>query len=184
MAVKSWFNLFFSLETFPLSSYIHFSMMPLTQLGHFLVALFRLSIFESPDIPWDRRRVRQEMNFGDIVQLIVDRWEQVPEANGIEMVPGMAKVTKDGVWSEPSWFHAMKRVLVVRSLWEAKVAAMTVADADRAGGLKPEESEGVNGLGEPGMQQMDGMEFGGMNVDLLDDAWIQDILGGGYDFGF
>ncbi|KAH8756431.1 hypothetical protein F5882DRAFT_385163 [Hyaloscypha sp. PMI_1271] len=163
---------------------LYFSMIPLTQMGHFLFALFRLSIFESPDVPWDRRRVRQEMNFGDIVQLVVDRWEQVTEANRIEIVPEMAKVTKDGAWSEPSWFHAMKRVLVLQGLWEAKVAAMTAADVDRAGGLKPQESEGINELGGPGMQQMDGMEFGGMNVDLLDDDWIQDMLGGGYDFGF
>ena len=57
----------------------------LTQMAHCLVALYRLSTFESPDIPWDRQRVRQELDLGDIIKLIADRWEQVPAAAGIEM---------------------------------------------------------------------------------------------------
>jgi hypothetical protein len=153
-------------------------------MGHCLVALFCLSTFESPDVPWDRQRVRQEMNFGDMVQLIVDRWEQAPQANGIEMSPATVEFTDDGVFSEQSWFHAMKRILVVKNLWEAKVATMTAADAERAGGLIPEHGGGMNGLGAADMQQMDAMEFGGMNIDLLDDTWVKDMLGGGSDFGF
>jgi hypothetical protein len=125
------------------------------------------------------------MNFGDIVQLVVDRWEQFHEANGIKMSPRTVEVTtEDDVSSEQSWLHAMKRIVVLRSLWEAKLAAMTAADAEKAGGLMPEENGGMNGLGGPGMQQMDAMEFGGVNVDLFDDAWIKDMLGGGSDFGF
>ncbi|KAE9373028.1 hypothetical protein N431DRAFT_544205 [Stipitochalara longipes BDJ] len=184
IAVKSWFNTFFSLEAFPLSCYTHISMLPLTQMAHCLVALFRLSTFESPGVPWDRQRVRQEMDFGDIVQLIVDRFDKIPQASGIEVSPGRVEVTEDGQKSEQSWFYEMRRILVVRPLWEAKVAAMTGVIAERTGGLGPQNNSAVNECGGLGMQQMDNMDFGGMNVDMLDDNWIRDMLGGGYDFGF
>jgi hypothetical protein len=158
--------------------------MPLTQMAHCLVALFRLSTFESPGILWDRERVRQEMDFGDIVQLIVDRWDELPEANGIEMGPERVEVTEDGQMSEQSWFHAMKKLLVVRNLWDVKVAAMTAVSAQGASGLGQQYNSTLNGGGELGMHQMDNLEFYGMNVDMLDDNWIRDMLGGGYDAGF
>ncbi len=68
------------------------------------------------------------MDFGDTVQLIFDRWEQVPEANGIEIGAGRPEVTKDGYEAEQPWFHSMKRILLLKSLWEAKIAGMTAVD--------------------------------------------------------
>jgi hypothetical protein len=124
------------------------------------------------------------MNFGDVVQLVVDRWEQVPEASSFEMSPVAVEVTEDGVFSEQSWFHAMKKILVVKNFWEAKVAAMEATDSEKAGKLMSEDNGALNGIGGPIVLQMDAMEFGGLNLDLLDDAWIKDMLGGGPDFGF
>jgi hypothetical protein len=123
------------------------------------------------------------MDFGDIVKLIVDRWEQVPEANGIEMSPGRAEITEDGQESEQPLFHAMKKLLAVKSLWDMKVAAMTAADASEgASGLVPEEHGAAGGAWGPGMHIMDSLEFGPMNMEMLDDNWIRDMLGGGFDF--
>jgi len=157
-------------------------MVPLTQIAHCLVALFRLSTFDSPDIPWDRQRIREEMDFGDMVQLIFDRWEQVPEANGIENGAGRSEVTEDGYESEQSWFHSMKRILRLKGLWEAKVTAMTAMDApEMSGGLGTDNNVNLNGVWVPGTQMMDALEFGPMNMEMLDDTWIRDMLGG-YDF--
>lgn len=209
-AVQSWFNTFFCPESFPLSSYTHFSMATLTQMGHCLVGLFRLSTFEAPDIPWDRRRVRQEMDLGDIIKHIVESWEQLPIVAGIEIprsASGKGDITKlivdswenvprvasieiprsggqragergDTQMFEGSWFYAMKGLLVVRSCWEAKVAAMTAADAEREGGPRPEDNGTANEFGIAGSQQMGALDFGAMNLDLMDDTWIRDMLGG------
>ena len=157
-------------------------MMPLTQMAHCLVALFRLSTFESPEVVWDRERIRQEMDLGDILKLIVNRWDEIPESNGIEMLPGRVEATEDGQMSEQSWFHAMKKLLVVLNFWEAKVAAMTAVNSQVGNGVGQQYHPAVND-GGLGIQQMDNLDFGGMNVDMLDDVWIRDMLGG-YDFGF
>jgi hypothetical protein len=180
-AVKSWFNIFFSLEAFPLSSYTLFSMTVLTQSAHCLVSLFRLSTFESPDTPWDRQRVRQELDFGDLIKLLVERCEQVALAEGMEVAPRRASEREDGLWPEGSWLHAMNKLLVVRSVWDVKIAAMAAADAERESGPGPEHNGGLNGFGAHGPQQMDPLEFGNMDMDMLDDTWIRDLLGGGYE---
>jgi len=183
-AVKSWFNIFLSLESFPLSCYPHFSMTVLTQIAHSLVALFRLSTFESPDTPWDCQRVRQELDFGEVIQLVVDRCEQVPSAVGIEMGPRRASEREDGLWPEGSWLHTMNKLLVVRGVWEAKIAAMAAPDAEREDGPGPEHNGTLNGFGVHGTQHMDALDFGGLDIDMLDDNWIRDMLGGGYDNNF
>lgn len=152
----------------------------LTQMGHFLVALFRLSTFEAPDIPWDRQRVRHEIDLGDTIKHIVESWEQVPEVAGMDATPRLGERGDGQLW-EGSWVHAMKGLLLVKSCWEAKVAAMTATDAERGGGLGPEDDGAANGLGIPGLQQMDDLEFGAMNLDMLDDTWVRDMFGG-YDF--
>jgi hypothetical protein len=123
--------------------------------------------------------VRQEMDFGDVVKLVVDRWDQLPQANGIEVLP---ERTENSQELDQSWFHAMRRILVIKNLWEAKAGAMVASDAERTGGLGTEENGIPNGFAEPGMQPA--WEFGGVNLDLLDDIWMRDMLGGNYDFNF
>ncbi|KAF4631334.1 hypothetical protein G7Y89_g6795 [Cudoniella acicularis] len=178
IAVKSWFNIFFCLESLPLFRYRHFSMAILTQLGHCLVALFRLSTFEAPDISWDRQRVRREVDLADIVKRILDGLEQAPQVAGIEMNPRLVSEREGGQLLKGSWFYVKKVLLVVKNCWEAKFAAMNAADAEREGGPGPEDNDAVNEFGIPGSQQMDALEFGAMNMDMLDDTWMRDLLGG------
>ena len=59
---------------------------------------------------------------------------------------------------------------------------MTAADAERESGLGAEDDGAANGLGIPGQQQMEALEFGAMNMDTLDDIWMRDLMGGGYEF--
>jgi len=152
----------------------------LTQTCHCLIALFRLSIFEAPDIPWDCQRVRQEIDLGDVVKIIVARLEQVPQVAGIEMSPQLVGESGE---LEGTWFYAMKGLLMVKGCWEAKVAAITAADVGREDESPSEDNMHLNvnenGVVEP--QQIDALDFGAMNIDMLDDTWIRDILGG-YDF--
>lgn len=116
--------------------------------------------------------MRQELDLGDIVKLMADRWEQVPPAAGIEM--GSRRVGERGdQCSGDPWSHTRKRILGIGNWWEAKVAAMTAADAERESGLRAEV---------PGQQQMEALEFGAMNMDTLDDIWMRDLMGGGYEF--
>ena len=84
---------------------------------------------------------------------------------------------------EGSWLYGMRGLSVVRSYWEAKVASMAVAESERKAGLELEAS-GNNAMydfGIPALEHVDTQEFGAMNLDNLDEAWIRDILGG-YDF--
>jgi hypothetical protein len=153
-------------------------------MAHCLVTLFRLSTFEYPDIPWNRQRVREELDFGKIVQLIVDRFAQVPQASGLELSPRIIHIIEHGTESEQPWFHTMGRIMVLRSLWEAKVTAMTLAEAEKESGRLSNDNEAMVGLGGPSMHHMEPMDFGVMNIDMSDDSWIRDMLGGGYDLGF
>jgi hypothetical protein len=123
---------------------------------------------------------------GDITKLIVDSWEHVPRVAGIEIHrSGGEKGSERGNAQlfEGSWFYAMKGLLVVRSCWDAKVAAMAAADAEREGGTGSEDNGTANEFRIPGSQQMGALDFGAMNIDMMDDSWIRDMLGG-YDLNF
>lgn len=153
----------------------------LTQMAHCLVALFRLSTFEAADIPWDCQRVRRELDLGDTVKRIVDIWEQVPLAMGIELNPRLVAERDNGQLFEGSWLYGMRGLLLVRNYWEAKAAAMAAADAERNGTPELEVDGAMYDNGMPRSDQMDALEFGAMHMDILDDTWVRDILGG-YDF--
>jgi hypothetical protein len=124
------------------------------------------------------------MHFGNVIKLVVNRREKVPSVVGIEMAPRRVAEREDGLWPEGSWLLAINKLLVVGNLWEAKIAAMEAADAEKGDGLGPEQNGVGNGFGVPGPQYMDALEFGGMDMDMLDDTWIRDMLGGGYECNF
>ncbi len=182
---KSWFATFLSLDSFPLSCYPQMSMAILAQMAHCLVALFRLSTFESPNVLWDRQRVRQELDLGEVVKLMSDRWGGVSAAAGLD-TSGM------GENGEDLWILT-KRFMGIGNWWEMKVAAAAAAatEAEREGGRGVAVGHGngngnevVDGLGVPGPQQMEAMDFAAMNVDFLEDVWIKDLLAGGCEFTF
>lgn len=180
-AVKSWFETFFCLEKSFALSYVHYSMAMVTQMGHNLMALFRLSTLEAPDIAWDCQRLRRELDLGEIVKRIIDSWEQVPQAVGIDMKSIRESQSGDAQARNRPCYYAIRVLYVVRSCWETKVAAMAAADAEHNGASGVGNDGIMNEFGTSGLQQADTWDFGAMNMDMLDDAWMRDILGG-YDF--
>ncbi|OBT73988.1 hypothetical protein VF21_05994 [Pseudogymnoascus sp. 05NY08] len=169
-AVKSWFGVFLSLDAFPLARYPHVSISTLTQLGHCLAALYRLTSFESADVAWCGGRVRVELDIGDVTRLLAERWDAVSRADW------------GGEGLDP-WPHATKRALGIGSWWEAKVAKLGPRDTDGGSVGGPKVLEAVAGPGVPEQQSIEALEFdGAVDIDILDDPWMMDLLGGGYDF--
>ncbi|KFY75166.1 hypothetical protein V499_04865 [Pseudogymnoascus sp. VKM F-103] len=169
-AVKSWFGVFLSLDAFPLARYPHVSIATLTQLGHCLAALYRLTTFESADVAWCGGRVRAELDIGDVTRLLAERWDAVSRADW------------GGEGLDP-WPHATKRALGIGSWWEAKVAKLGPRDTDLASGVGAKVIEAVARQGMPVHQSVEPLEFDdAVDIDILDDPWMMDLLGGGYDF--
>lgn len=140
----------------------------LTQMAHCLGALFSLSTFESPDVPWDRQRVRQELDLGEMVKLMLGRWKGVPAAPGLD-TGGMGEKGED-LWT------LTKRSMGIGNWWETKVAAAAAAaaESEREGGHDVAMGHGngngnevVNGFGVLGQQQMEARDFAAMNMDPL-----------------
>jgi hypothetical protein len=173
-STKAWLTTFFSLESFPLASYPLISTAIFSQLAHCLVALFRLNTFESPDVPWDRQKVKQELDLKDILKLWIERWEQVPAATGL--VTSMMSGEEDDIWS-----FTREKILAISSWYELKLAAMSTADADKQTRQGLEENGGLNRSMESLQQQTD-MDFSTVNLEAFDDTWIGDLLGGGFEF--
>jgi hypothetical protein len=139
-----------------------------------MVALFRLSTFETPGIPWDRQRVIAELNFGELIRTWAERWEGVPNAAGLD-------INKEGENEESPWCYTRKLLLVILNWWEVKIAPKIAADTRKSGGQGTEENTAMDTTKTPGQQPME-MDFAVANLDLLDDVWMKDILGGGYEF--
>jgi len=182
-AVKSSFEIFFSLDHFPPSCYPQTSMAIFAQVAHCLATLFRLSTFDSPDVPWDRQLVRQELDLGEIARLLADRWGEVPAAAGLDM-SGIGENEVD------LWNVSKKRFMGIANWWETNVAAAAAAAAgtgagsDGAGGVVVEHGNGteaVNGWCS-GQKQMEAANFAATNTDFLDDAWMRDLFAGDYEF--
>jgi hypothetical protein len=169
---KAVFETYFSLDYFPLASYPDISLAFFTYLAHSLVALFRLSTFESPDIPWDRHRVIQELDMKEVLRLWSLRWSQVPAAAGLE------ESERNGGNSDV-WTYTKDKLTSISAWFELKMASMSAADDERHNGRASEGSETLNGS-LPVQHQMD-VDFPTINFDPLDEAWMRDMLGG-FDF--
>lgn len=181
--VKAWFNTFFSLEAFPLSCYLHLSMAIFSQLARCLVTLYSLSTFAAVGVPWDRQRVAQELNLGAIIKLIADRWELVLPAAGIEQGSRQSlRNCNNGQIPEDPWSNTKKKVSDIGKWWEAKVAAMYAADLDKRNGVSVDSSISQSAE-QPEQQDVDNMfEYGPVDMEMVNDNWLRDLMGGGYDF--
>jgi hypothetical protein len=73
-SIKSWFDIFFE---FPLSAYIGISFPFFAQLGHCVVALYRLSTLEDPG--WDKDLLRQTADLLQILDRIIDNIRRVKD---------------------------------------------------------------------------------------------------------
>jgi hypothetical protein len=170
-ATKSWHAIFFNEDIFPLSSFPHVSMAIHIQTGHVMVALFRLTTFESPGVDWNRHRVLEELHFGEFTKTWVRKWEGVPAAAGLETT--MACGSDDGPWC-----CTAKAVTAISQWWDAKVAPKLAAEA---GSQNSQGNGSANTISIPDQQQAEPLGFGMMDVDFTDDAWMRDFLGGGFE---
>ncbi|KAF2103661.1 hypothetical protein NA57DRAFT_50533 [Rhizodiscina lignyota] len=172
-AVKTWFTVFFTLDEFPLSCYPYISMITHSQAAHCMVALFRLTTFESPGIPWDRQRVRREFDFGQVIRTWLERWEGAPAAAGLDA----------SVWSNvdgPPWAATRKYLSAIINWWEAKIAPRLVTEVN---GMRVQDDTAsiVRTMYTDG-SQLEPVEHADQNLEFLDDEWMRDVLGPGYDF--
>lgn len=178
-SVKSWFNLFFDLDAFPITSYPHISMAIVTQMTHCIIALYRLSTFEAPGIFWDRKIIVQELSFAYVARLMAERRKQVPLASGLE-IDACFDGDKDGsLCSLNPWSQSRRKAVGIAHWWEAKVAAIMGTDAEGESSVDTERNGAANGTGVPGQHPVEPFEFEGLNMDMLDDSWIMDLMGGG-----
>lgn len=187
-ATKSWFTLFVSADILPLSSYAEMPMSLMSQMAHFIVALYRLSTFESPGVSWDRQLVREEVDLGVMISILTEKWGGVPAAAGLDTSgPGVHNV----------WMLTNRMLGKVASWWEMKVvapaaaaAASAAADAEsRLGGQdltighgNAGGNEALHGFGAQGQLPMQDIDFGATNIDLLDDIWMRDLLAGDFPY--
>lgn len=158
----------------------------MAQMAHFIVALYRLTTFECPGVSWDRQLVRQEVDLGVMINVLTERWGRVPAAAGLDTSgPGVNNI----------WMLTNRMLGKIASWWEMKVvapaaaAAAAAADAEgrcdqnltvghgNAGG-----NEGLHGFGVQGQLPMQDIDFGGTNMDLLDDVWMRDLFAGDFPY--
>ena len=107
-------------------------------------------------------------SIGDVTRLLAERWDAVSRADGDE----------EGLHP---WPHATKRALGIGSWWEGKVSKLGPRTSDGVSGEGGEVREAVAGPVVPEQQQIEALEFDAVDIDILDDPWMMDLLGGGYD---
>lgn len=112
--------------------------------------------------------MRAELDIGDVTRLLAERWDTVSRVDG------------GGEGLDP-WPHATKRALGIGSWWEGKVARLGPRDTDGGSSSGEKVSEAVGSTGVPEQQQIELLGFDAVDIDILDDPWMMDLLGGGYD---
>lgn len=171
--MKTWFSIYFDLSIFPISSYPHFAMSTLAQIAHGIVTLYRLSTLDSSTLGfvWDTKMVRRELDLGNLVSILTERWGQVP------LVVGFTGA-EDGIGC---WHYIKIRTAAIGRWWEGKLAAEAVEAEKQKEKDRQKEQEGSNfeGTGKEGQfspYQAEPTDFGAMDLDLLDDTWIRDFM--------
>jgi len=172
-AVKSFFSIFFNTNNFPLQCYPYISVGTHFQAAHCIVVLFRLTTFESPNIPWDRQRVIREIDFGETIRTWLELWVRFPAAAGLEddMPPG-------GV-DEPAWKNTERILMGILNFWETKILPKVMMETDVVSDLNVPGSNTQGGDGVLGTQQLEALNFADMSFD--DNGWMQDVVGSGYE---
>lgn len=178
---------FFSLDNLPFTSYIHIPLFYCSALSHTLVCLFRLTTFESSEIDWDRQRVLRECNFSNFVKMMADHWASVPAAAGLDT--DIMSETDTGPWA-----YTRRALLIIHGWFEAKILPGINGQPNDAGrdivnGLQQRQQEGLSGGSSDPRSDLETtihsemVGFGGAVVDhFLDESWMKDMMGGGYDF--
>lgn len=178
--IKSWFSTFFSEETSPIEDWPWTPMSTYSQMAHCLVALYRLTTFESPDVPsWDRQRVLRELNFGDLLRDWRDRWERVPRAAGLDI--DLRNELDD---DENPWSYCKRGLTTILHWWDIKIAPRLVNDTAKES--QPVVDHGGNSTEtNPSNADFNSLlmeDFSAVDTSFIDDAWMRDMLGGGLDY--
>lgn len=153
-----------------------------SQLARCLVTLYSLSTFVVAGIPWDRQRVMQELDLGDIITLIAERWERVLPAAGVEQGPRQSSQNGNGQIAEDPWSNTRRKVSDIGKWWEEKVAAISTAESDRISGPNLESNMTQNAESSGQQHANDIFEYWPVDAEMLNDNWLGDLMRGGYDF--
>jgi hypothetical protein len=80
------------------------------------------------------------------------------------------------------WGHTRRTLLMIGKWWDAKLATMIAAEAEGESGQTLAGDVPLHECGGPRDSELEGINFTDINMDGLDDVWMRDMLGGGYEF--
>jgi hypothetical protein len=133
-----------------------------SQLLRSLTILFYLSTFEDSSFGWNRTLARQELDFAEVIKALTAKFSAA--AAGLEITDEKGDNT---------WARTNKKLQKFGEWWEGKIAAeREKQDSD----VYPACARGGRGM-EGGLEPA-------MNWEFWDDAWMRDVLGASFDFGF
>lgn len=165
-ATKSWVTTF---DSFPLDRYPKISLGTFGQIAHCMIVLLRLSIFESPEIPWDRRRIIEELNLGKVVKDWKDRFSDMPQAAGLDLDVG-------NDFDESIWSLLSRRQSAILEWWDTKVAPR-LASIDESKGRGVEERADPDPMDVSAQQATDVIDITSEYMQSLDDdAWWKALM--------
>ena len=167
-AVKSWLETFFDPTKLPLAAYAEISMAVSTQFAQCTVALFRLSTFEAPGIPWDRRRVQQELDLAQAAKSWAKMWDGVPAAAGLDLA---------GYNNNP-WAFTVRAMNAIAYWWEASI--WPKIDAETSVTRPPDFRTADTGTSGMGFMPFPTGDFEAM--DFTDDSWMREVMSAPYAF--
>jgi len=146
-AVKSWFDIFFSIPT---TAYVGFPFSIFSQLIHCLISLFKLSTLEDP--AWDKGIVRETADVHSILNQIILNMQ---EAN--------------------DWYNAESEVFTkaaealgtIRSRWRVKLGLPIIPPGYLPGLM----ANGEEVMGQPSVAMEDVM-----SMELPEEWWFSDVF--------
>lgn len=176
--VRAFFDISLASNTIPLTDYLYLSISLYTHMGHALVALFRLSTFESEHVPWNRQYIISQVDLGTVVKQWIDLFETSPRA---------AKIDITGACGQDSQWDYSKKILLntISKWWETKVRPSIMGEE-----VSQETTEAPVASAED--KAMSTEQFDASMPDLGDlcdidfnfesEAWMRDMFSSGFDF--
>jgi len=146
-AVKSWFDIFFSIPT---TAYVGFPFSIFSQLIHCLISLFKLSTLEDP--AWDKGIVRETADVHSILNQIILNMQ---EANDWYNAEG-------GVFTK-----AAEAFGTIRSRWRVKLGLPIIPPGYLPGLM----ANGEEVMGQPSVAMEDVM-----SMELPEEWWFSDVF--------
>ena len=145
-AIKSWFEVFFSI---PISAYIAFPSPIFTQLMTCLITLYRILTFDNP--AWDKDAARQTADLIPIFDRVLANGEQAPKALGLD---------NSGSLDGDVFTRSVKMLRTLRPAWEAKLRRNNPVAADAP---TPQSNEDI-------------LLADSLPTDFSDNDWLMDML--------